>query len=354
MVADMAGKTRMKVLPDVTVSKLETAIEKGMEGLRHRSLDRCLAGLDDMTWKTALATHASQLCSLEPLLRELLKVCQNGMLPNANLLKDLQASHERKSFEAVRPSHALGNQWFQSLLSFFMLRLRMLTGKLRDLATDKQLRTVFFKKASSHQQGLVLGLLRIIKPELEMNLEDLAGEAEESTAGKVEEDLQSEDEREIERNFLLFHRPKAVEQALVPVSAPKTPSAPSSGSVLAGPGGFMQKATKRALEAAFATSPAKPMSKEERLQALQASAPVKKRPSMKRPAASLPAAAAEPAVPAAAAEVEARGDPEDLLRWGCSKCRSLVYGCRRCRDFALRGHNRYVRTADGKIYRKNP
>ena len=239
-----------------------------------------------------------------------------------------------------------------------MLRLRMLTGKLRDLTTHKQARNIFFKNASQQQQALVLGLLRIMKPNLDLKSEDVDGEAQPSTAGRGEEELEltSENEREIERNFQLFHRPsKAVEQALVPVSAP---SAPSSGSRFAGPGGFMQNATKRALEAAFATSPAKPMSKTERLEALQASGPVKKRPSMKRPAVALPAAPAaeaEPAVPAAAAEVEPREeDPEDLLRWGCSKCRSLVYGCGRCRDFALRGYNRYVRTADGKIYQRKP
>ena len=103
----MAAKARLKVLPEVTVSKLETAIDRGMENLRHRSLDRCLTGLDDMSWKTALATHAAQLCNLEPLLRELLKVCQNGLLPNSNLLKALQACHGRKNFEAVRTKPCL-------------------------------------------------------------------------------------------------------------------------------------------------------------------------------------------------------------------------------------------------------
>ena len=350
----MAAKARLKVLPEVTVSKLETAIDRGMENLRHRSLDRCLTGLDDMSWKTALATHAAQLCNLEPLLRELLKVCQNGWLPNSNLLKALQACHERKNFEAVRPSHALGDQWLQSTLSYFMLRLRMMTGKLRDLTDSKHLRKSFFKRASKQQQQLVLGLLQIIKPDLQVSLEDSDGEAM-STACRANEDPQllSDDERQIERNFLQLQRPsKAVEHlALVPANAP---SAPSSSARPAGPGSFMQSACRRALEAAFATSPAKPMSMEERLQALQASTAPLKRPSMKRPAAALPAAAAaaaEPAVPAAAPR---EGEPEDFHRWGCSKCRSLVHGCGRCKKFADRGHNRYVRTEDGKIYQKKP
>ncbi|CAE7318475.1 unnamed protein product [Symbiodinium sp. CCMP2592] len=298
----------------VTVSKLETAIEKGMENLRHRSLDRCLAGLDDMTWKTALATHVAQFCSLEPLLHQLLKVCHNGLLPNSLLLKALQACHSRNNFEAVRPSHALGEQWLQSALSYFMLRLRMMTGKLRDLIDNEQLRKSFFSRAIKHQQELILGLLQIIKPELQV--QDSDGAAKPWTACGANEDPQmpSEDEREIEKNFLELQRPSKAADHL----------------------------------ACECTQCCKFQQHEERLQALQTSTAPLKRPSMKRPAAALaaaPAADAEPAVPAA---VPREGEPEDFYRWGCSKCRSLVHGCGRCKDFADRGHNRYVRTEGGQ------
>ena len=71
---------------------------------------------------------------MEPLLTELLHVCNNGMLPSNLLKKAFSSVHADERFEMKKPQVAPAN-WEDSCLSYLVLRLRQITGKLRDMAS---------------------------------------------------------------------------------------------------------------------------------------------------------------------------------------------------------------------------
>ena len=91
------------------------------------------------------------------------------------------------------------------------------------------------------------------------------------------------------------------------------------------------------------------MSKKARLEAVSEA---KKKPAaaFKRPAAA--PAAAPAAEPAAEEAAVLREDGILLERYGCSKCRSLLGGCGRCKKFAAIGKNGYIVTSQGHIAQK--
>ena len=109
--------------------------------------------------------------------------------------------------------------------------------------------------------------------------------------------------------------------------------------------GFMGVARQRALQAAFESSPAKPLTKRQRADALQTAEveePTKPPKVLKKPSFRRPAAALEP---------DRTSDP-DIERYGCGKCRSLRFGCGQCKKWAERGHRNYFFTEKGEVAQK--
>lgn len=353
---EIATRTRLKVLDTVSVSKLQEGIEQGLLQMGHRSLETMVNGLETMSWKTSMTGHLAQICAMEGLLICLLQICSNGLLPHKMLENALLSCHQSKKFEMSRPANATGPNWQEACIKYLMLRLRMITAKVREIAVDEKERTKVLKKTSVQQRDCLLKLCRIINP-------GLAGMQTQGNAALPLRDMAedtSDDEKQIESNFWLLLGPSA-SSALVP--AQSSPAEPSASSALvpaesspAEPStssGFLERANKRALEAALACSPLKPMSKKARLEAVSEA---KKKPAaaFKRPAAAPAAApAAEPAAEPPAEEAAVlREDGILLERYGCSKCRSLLGGCGRCKKFAAIGKNGYIVTSQGHIAQK--
>ena len=87
----MAGRERLKVLPTVSVRALQDALQKGFEALGHRNLLLLVPMLEGMNWKTSACKHACAYVHLEHVLKPLLSVCSNGLLPDAMLLNAFHA-----------------------------------------------------------------------------------------------------------------------------------------------------------------------------------------------------------------------------------------------------------------------
>ena len=164
---EIAARTRLKVLDTVTVSKLQEGIEQGLLQMGHRSLETMGNGLESMTWKTSITGHLAQVCAMEGLLTSLLQICSNGLLPHKMLETALLSCHHDKKFEMSRPANATGPNWQEACIRYLMLRLRMITAKVRDIAVDEKERAKMLKKTSVQQRNCILKLCRIINPGLE-------------------------------------------------------------------------------------------------------------------------------------------------------------------------------------------
>ncbi|CAE6962075.1 unnamed protein product [Symbiodinium sp. CCMP2592] len=363
---EVVGRTRLKVLDSVTAPKLQGAIEEGLKHMGHRSLERMVCGLENMSWKTAITGHVAQICAMEGLLICLLGICSNGLLPHKMLETALLSCHKATPFEMSRPANATGPNWQDACIKYLMLRLRMITGKIREIAVDEKERAKALKKTSLQQQACILKLCRILNP-------GLAALPADSGTGPLplqlvpEANDSSEDERQIERNFKLLLGPSDGQRSLAGTSAAATlqlaqgSTEPAQGSTE--PSSFLERANKRALAAALACSPAKPMSKKARMETIaearNSSPGVLKKPAAAKGACKRPAAA-EPVV-RAAAEEPTRGEPakevlqEDgilLTRYGCTKDRGLLFGCSQCKKWAADGKHRYIVLSSGHIAQK--
>ncbi len=80
-------KTRLKVLPSVTVSASEEAIQDGFKTLGHRNIKVLSMHLDKITWKTASSKHLPAFIAVFPLLLQIFMVCKNGVIPASSLEK---------------------------------------------------------------------------------------------------------------------------------------------------------------------------------------------------------------------------------------------------------------------------
>ena len=340
---ELSVRTRMRVLETVTVSKLQEATEEGLKQLGHRSLERLIHGLDNMTWKTALTGHLPQICAMEALLLCLLHVCSNGLLPHKMLEKALFACHSASNFEMNKPANATGPNWKETCIKYLLMRLRMITAKIRELAGNQRLREQVFKKTSQQQQQSLMKLCRVINPELQ------ECQSTEQTLA-VQDGHTSDEERAIEANFKLLTAQTAERVPATVSSASSSAKKPSSD--------FLSEATKRALQAAMATSPAKPLSKKARMEAAQE--PEAAREPEAAEEAEAEAEADEPQVlkkpacrkPAAAKQEELFADGFPLEHYGCSRCRKKPHGCSQCKAWAVEGHRGYFVTSTGKIARK--
>ena len=363
MEADKSG--RLRVLPDVSVARLEAGLDSAFGFMQHRSVERCVQGLESMTWKTALTGHLEQVVALEPIMFQLLTVCSNGLLPHKMLADALAACHKSNPLQMHCPRNAPPN-WESATLSYFMLRLRMIAGKLRDVCGSSSLWAQVQRKCSSQQAAVILRLCRVMRPTMTAT----AARVDDSPkdASPLEDTADVSDEK-IELQFLQLQA--------VPAEAGDCPAAPAAPKPSPS---FLARATQRALDAAMSASPCKPLTKVQRAaEDAAAQTSVLKKPSscLKRPAAAQaapapkslkrPAAAPEPAetgedVESAAAQEPAEtGEdvesavapatpPADAVeRVGCSKCRSTRVGCARCRRFAAEKYNRYIKTRDGSI-----
>ena len=338
-----AERTRLKVLDTVTVSQLEEAVKSGFRHLGHRSLEKLFSNLDTMSWKTSMSNHVVEVAAMEPFLTELLHVCSNGMLPNAWLLKALRSLHAEQKFEMKRPQVAPAN-WEDSCLSYLVLRLRQITGKLRDMAASLTLWKQVTKKATSSQERALAKLCKIINPRFDgsESTESLAlqlgGQGTETLAllQLGGEEAAAEDTL-IEETFRKL-RANVAETAEAPSSC--TGPAPNPAPGL----GFMGVARQRALQAAFDGSPAKPLTKRQRAEAGETAEdeePPKPPKVLKKPSVRRPAAALEP---------HRTSDP-DIQRFGCTKCRSLPFGCGQCKKWAEKGRRNYF-TEKGEVAQK--
>ena len=336
---ELSVRSRMRVLETVTVSKLQEATEEGLKQLGHRSLERLIHGLDNMTWKTALTGHLPQVCAMEALLLCLLHVCTNGLLPHKMLEKALLACHSASNFDMNKPANATGPNWKETCIKYLLMRLRMITAKIRELAGNKRLREQVFKKTSQQQQQSLMKLCRVINPELQ------ECQSTEQTLA-VQDGQTSDEERAIEANFKLL-------TAETPERVPATVSSASS-SAKKPSSDFLSEATKRALQAAMATSPAKPLSKKARMEAArepeaaeEAEAEAEEPPVLKKPACRK-----HFKKPDAAKQEELFADGFPLEHYGCSRCRKKPHGCSQCKAWAVEGRKGYFITSTGKVARK--
>ena len=346
MAMKAAEKTRLKVLGTVTVSQLEQAVKTGFRHLGHTSLERLFVNLDSMSWKTSMSSHLVEVAAMEPLLTELLCVCSNGMLPNALLLKALRSIHAEQRFEMKRPQVAPAN-WEDSCLSYLVLRLRQITGKLREMASSLTLWKQVTKKATSFQERALAKLCKIINPRFDGNgqgSETLAlqygGQGTETFPLQLGGDEPTAEDTLIEETFRKL-RANVAGAAQEPSSSSQGPALDPQPQGL----GFMEVARQRALQAALEGSPAKPLTKRQRAEAeetAEAEEPPKPPKVLKKPSFRRPAAALEP---------DKTSDP-DIERYGCAKCRSLRFGCGQCKKWAETGHRNYFFTDKREVAQK--
>ena len=356
-------KSRLKMLAEVTAPKLQEAVEQGLLLLQHRSLERLVQGLENMSWTTAISNHVSQIVAMECLLVCLLTVCSNGLVPQKLLEIALVAAHSHKQFEMSKPENAVGPKLQEACLAYLGLRLRMIAGKLRDLSKSEKARAQAFKKISLQQKNSLLKLCRILEPNVDQkhSSQDDTQESQESSLVPIP--LQNPDtDHAIEQQWRDIMLVTPTKNILVTPKKENATSAINSSQSIGAQDNFLQRATKRALEAAFEETPAKPLTKKQR-QAEQTAvckkpaAQVLKKPSCKNANSDHTSAPADckkkeklPQPTKPAAELLADGFP--LQRWGCSKCRSSRIGCGRCRDFAARHYKNYFVTLEGWIAQK--
>ena len=127
----MAGRERLKVLPTVSVRALQDALQKGFEALGHRNLLLLVPMLEGMNWKTSACKHACAYVHLEHVLKPLLSVCSNGLLPDAMLLNAFHALNAEQPFQwnkEVSP---------QATVVFFFMKIRQMVAKVRELDLQK-------------------------------------------------------------------------------------------------------------------------------------------------------------------------------------------------------------------------
>ena len=154
----MASQERLKVLPTVSVRNLQDALKKGFQALGHRSLLVFLPLLEGMNWKTAASKHAAAFVQLEPVLKPLLEVCRNGLLPDAMLLSAFYALSKDEKFEFPQEVSV------QATSCFFFLKIRQMVAKLRDLVTLHGAWEVLAKKLTEQQHDVLARLCRCLSP----------------------------------------------------------------------------------------------------------------------------------------------------------------------------------------------
>lgn len=153
-----ATKERLKVLPKVTVAALEEAVEHGFRELGHRNLSVFLPLLENMSWKTSAAKHVQAFVALEEVLAALLRLCSNGLLPDADLVKAFQAAGRENKFIFSSEHHEA------AVLNHFCLRVRQMAGKLRDLVASASAWQSFDRKLTIQQRKVFLKLCRLLQP----------------------------------------------------------------------------------------------------------------------------------------------------------------------------------------------
>ena len=149
---------RLKVLPGVSVHALQNALDKGFKTIGHRSLLVFLPLLEGMNWKTAASKHAAAYVQLEPLLRPLLEVCKNGLVPDAMLLSAFYAYSAEHKFEWSQEVSV------QATITFFFMKLRQMVAKLRDLVSVNGGWEVLAKKLTQQQHEVIARLCRCLQP----------------------------------------------------------------------------------------------------------------------------------------------------------------------------------------------
>ena len=154
----MAMQERLKVLPGVSVHALQNALDKGFKTIGHRSLLVFLPLLEGMNWKTAASKHAAAYVQLEPLLRPLLEVCKNGLIPDAMLLSAFYAYSAEHKFEWSQEVSV------QATITFFFMKLRQMVAKLRDLVSVNGGWEVLAKKLTQQQHEVIARLCRCLQP----------------------------------------------------------------------------------------------------------------------------------------------------------------------------------------------
>ena len=166
----MAGRERLKVLPTVSVRALQDALQKGFEALGHRNLLLLVPMLEGMNWKTSACKHACAYVHLEHLLKPLLSVCSNGLLPDAMLLNAFHALNAEQPFQwnkEVSP---------QATVVFFFMKIRQMVAKVRELVTCRSAWETLAKKLTTPQHETFARLGRCICPTF------LVSDAQDSTS----------------------------------------------------------------------------------------------------------------------------------------------------------------------------
>lgn len=154
----MAGRERLKVLPTVSVRALQDPLQKGFEALGHRNMLLLVPMLEGMNWKTSACKHACAYVHLEHLLKPLLSVCSNGLVPDAMLLNAFHALNAEQPFQwnkEVSP---------QATAVFFFMKIRQMAAKVRDLVTCRSAWETLAKKLTTPQHETFARLGRCICP----------------------------------------------------------------------------------------------------------------------------------------------------------------------------------------------
>jgi hypothetical protein len=264
---ELTAKQRLKVLPDVTVARLQTAVEEGFRQMGHRSLERVLCGLEAMTWKTAISAHLTQTLLLAPLLASLLAVCSNGLLPQNGLTAALEAVRKDTAaggLDLGKTPYKAHPNWENGVVQYFNLRLRMMMGKIRQIAESDQAFAVTCKKLEKKDVQTLFNLCVVLNPKL-VPVSQGAKELQ-VAASALPTDSPTQQEELVEQEY-----------RLVATGQKRSATEPD----------FLEEATAKALRAACEASPLKNHTKAQREQAV-ADAAVLKRPAaavLKKPAA---------------------------------------------------------------------